>query len=139
MRHIGAGLAVPDFPRMFGRWLPPKEALDQAPVLVHLAHRAGAVIVLVLVLRLAVRAVSAGEAPLGRLAVSAALVVLVQIALGATTVLSGKAILPTTAHVATGAALLGLCWLATLRARRLLRAPAPAASVAVPLGDPALL
>jgi heme A synthase len=61
----------------------------------------------------------------------------VQIALGALTVLSGKAVLPTTAHVATGAAILGLCWFTTLRARRHLRAPAAAPAVAV-LGDPAV-
>ena len=52
--------------------------------------------------------------------------------------LSGKAVLPTTAHVATGAAILGLCWLTTLRARRLLRVPAAKAAVRVPLADPAL-
>ena len=39
--------------------------------------------------------------------------------------LTTKAVTPTTLHVATGAALLGGCWLATLRAFRLLR-PAPA-------------
>ena len=69
----------------------------------------------------------------------ALLLVLVQIGLGAATVLTAKAVLPTTAHVATGAAILGLCWLVTLRSRRLLRPSARAAAVAaVPLGDPAL-
>ena len=63
--------------------------------------------------------------------------VLVQIALGALTVLTGKAVLPTTAHVATGAAILGLCWFTTLRTRRHLRAAAAAPAVAV-LGDPAV-
>jgi cytochrome c oxidase assembly protein subunit 15 len=137
MRHIGAGLAVPDFPRMFGRWLPPLEALDQPAVAVHLAHRAGALVVLVLVLRLAARAWRTGEARVRRVALAALALVLAQIALGATTVLTGKAVLPTTAHVAGGAAILGLCWFATLRSRRLLGSTA-AAAVAVPLGDPAL-
>lgn len=137
MRHIGAGLAVPDFPRMFGRWVPPLEALDQPAVAVHLAHRAGALVVLVLVLRLALRAWRTGEARLARVALGAFALVLAQIALGATAVLTGKAVLPTTAHVAGGAAILGLCWFASLRSRRLLGTPA-AASVAVPLGDPAL-
>jgi heme a synthase len=137
MRHIGAGLAVPDFPRMFGHWLPPLEALDQPAVAVHLAHRAGALVVLVVVLRLAARAWRTGEARVRRVALSAFALVLAQIALGATTVLTGKAVLPTTAHVAGGAAILGLCWFASLRSRRLLGSPA-AAAVAVPLGDPAL-
>ena len=52
------------------------------------------------------------------------LLVLAQISLGAMTVLTGKAVLPTTAHVAVGAAVLGSCWLLLLRAsrRRRLRA-----------------
>jgi cytochrome c oxidase assembly protein subunit 15 len=138
MRHIGAGLAVPDFPRMYGRWLPPLDVLRTAPVAVHLAHRAGALVVLLVVVRLAWNAWRAGDARLVRPALLAAALVLVQIGLGATTVLSGKAVLPTTAHVATGAAILGLCWFVTLRSRRLLRPAAPAAALsAVPLGDPA--
>jgi hypothetical protein len=63
--------------------------------------------------------------------------VFAQIGLGALTVLTGKAVLPTTAHVATGAAILGLCWFTTLRTRRHLRVAAPAAAVAA-LGDPAV-
>jgi heme a synthase len=138
MRHIGAGLAVPDFPRMYGRWLPPLDLLDQAPVLVHLAHRAGALVVFALVLRLAVRAGRTRESRFARPARLALVLVLAQVGLGAATVLSGKAVIPTTAHVATGAAILGLCWLTTLRARRHLRGAAPTPAVGVALGDPAL-
>jgi cytochrome c oxidase assembly protein subunit 15 len=138
MRHIGAGLAVPDFPRMFGRWIPPFAVLDQGAVAVHLAHRLGAVVVLVLVARFAARAIGSREPRLGRLALGAVGLVVLQAALGATTVLTAKAVLPTTAHVATGAALLGLCWFATLRSRRLLAAAVPSPALAVPLGDPAL-
>ena len=53
---------------------------------------------------------------------------MIQIALGGATVLSGRAVVPTTAHVAVGAAVLGTCWLVSLRAFRLLRRgdrPAP--------------
>jgi heme a synthase len=138
MRHIGAGLAVPDFPRMYGRWLPPLDVLNQAPVVVHLAHRAGALVVFALVLRLAVRAGRSRDSRLAFPARLALVLVLVQMALGAATVLTGKAVIPTTAHVATGAAILGLCWLSTLRARRHLRAAAPSPAVGVALGDPAL-
>jgi heme A synthase len=138
MRHIGAGLAVPDFPRMLGRWLPPAEGLTDPRVAVHLAHRAGALIVLVLVARLVVAAERTRERRLALPPRLALALVIVQIALGATTVLSGKAVLPTTAHVATGAAILGLVWFSTLRAHRHLRARDAADAIAVPLGDPAL-
>jgi len=139
MRHMGAGLAVPDFPRMYGRWLPPLDVLESPPVAVHLAHRAGAMAVLFVVARLAWRARGAGDARLLRPALLAAALVLVQIGLGAATVLTARAVLPTTAHVATGAAILGLCWFVTLRSRRLLRPSLHAAAVAaVPLGDPAV-
>ena len=137
MRHIGAGLAVPDFPRMYGRWIPPAEILEQAPVAVHLAHRAGALVVLAFVLRLAVRASRDGDGRLARPAQMALGLVFVQIGLGALTVLTGKAVLPTTAHVATGAAILGLCWFTTLRTRRHLRVATSARAVAA-LGDPAV-
>jgi cytochrome c oxidase assembly protein subunit 15 len=139
MRHIGAGLAIPDFPRMYGRWVPPVEVLERAPIAVHLAHRAGALVVFALVLRLVWRAWRARERRLAGPANLALALVLVQFALGAATVLTGKAVLPTTGHVATGAAILGLCWLTTLRARRRLRASVASAAVTVPLGDPALL
>jgi cytochrome c oxidase assembly protein subunit 15 len=137
MRHIGAGLAIPDFPRMQGRWIPPPEVLEQAPLAVHLAHRAGALVVLAFVLRLALRASRDGDGRLARPALLALGLVFVQIGLGALTVLTGKAVLPTTAHVATGAAILGLCWFTTLRTRRHLRVAAPAPAVAA-LGDPAV-
>src|SRR5207249_3108703 len=42
MRHTGAGLAIPDFPLMFGRVVPNHWDLKIA---VHFAHRAGAVMV----------------------------------------------------------------------------------------------
>jgi heme A synthase len=123
---------------MFGRWLPPLGQLDQAPVLVHLAHRAGALVVFAVVLRLAARAHRAQDSRFIVPARLAVVLVLFQIGLGAATVLTGKAVTPTTAHVATGAAILGLCWLTTLRARRHLRAATPAPAVGTVLGDPAL-
>jgi heme A synthase len=116
---------------MYGRWIPPAEVLEQAPVAVHLAHRVGALVVLAFVLRLARRATHDGDARLARPAQLAIGLVFVQIALGALTVLTGKAVLPTTAHVATGAAILGLCWFTTLRTRRHLHAAASAPAVAV--------
>jgi cytochrome c oxidase assembly protein subunit 15 len=130
MRHTGAGLAIPDFPLAFGRLVPP---VASVPVLVHFAHRVGALVVLVAVVRLLLRARGAGEPRFIRLACALLGLVLFQIALGATTVLTTKAVTPTTLHVATGAAILGGCWLATLRSFRLLRPRPAAATIETPV------
>jgi cytochrome c oxidase assembly protein subunit 15 len=127
MRHMGAGLAIPDFPLALGRLIPP---FDSAGVAVHFAHRVGAVLVLAAVVRLMVRAGRSGDPRVVRTSAFALVLVSAQIALGATTVMSGRAVVPTTAHVAVGAAVLGVCWLATLRASRLLRRRHPSASAA---------
>jgi cytochrome c oxidase assembly protein subunit 15 len=120
MRHIGAGLAIPTFPDSFGRVLPP---FDSAPVIVHFAHRLGALVVLAFVFRLARAAWRAEDRAFRRPAALLVALVVVQIGLGAATVLTGKAVTPTTTHVAIGAAVLGSCWWLALRSRRLLRAP----------------
>ena len=117
MRHMGAGLAIPDFPLAFGRLVPP---FDSAGVAVHFAHRVGAVLVLAVVVRLLLRARRSRDPRLLHTAVAAAGLVLVQIVLGGLTILSARAVVPATAHVAVGAAVLGTCWLCTLRAYRLL-------------------
>jgi cytochrome c oxidase assembly protein subunit 15 len=117
MRHRGAGLAIPDFPLAFGRLFPP---FDEPDVVLHFTHRVGALAVLAAIVVLAIRARRSGVTPLARPARFAVMLVLVQIGLGATTVLTRKSVLPTTAHVAVGAAVLGTCWLTTLRAWRLL-------------------
>ena len=134
MRHTGAGLAIPDFPLALGRVVPP---LESAPVALHFAHRVWAVAVVAAVLYLARQAHRSRDPRFRRMALLAVAVVTVQVALGALTVLSAKAVVPTTAHVATGAAVLGLCWLFTLRARRHLRAPQAMALLASPLPDAA--
>ena len=134
MRHVGAGLAIRDFPLADGRLIP---AFDRPGVAVHFAHRVGAVLVLLAVIHLVLHALRSRERRLIRTALAALGLVLVQIALGGATVLTSRAVIPTTAHVAVGAAVLGTCWLASLRAFRLLgrpqRAPstAPAAGMAV--------
>jgi heme A synthase len=63
--------------------------------------------------------------------------VLFQIGLGAATVLTTKAVTPTTLHVATGAAVLGGCWLTTLRAFRLLRPREAPEAIDVAVARPA--
>jgi cytochrome c oxidase assembly protein subunit 15 len=123
MRHLGAGLAIPDFPLAFGGLVPP---VWSPGIAVHFAHRLGALAVVASLVPLVLRCRRSGDARLARHAGALAGLLLVQLALGAATVLAHKAVLPTTAHVATGAAVLGGAWLLTLRAHRLLR----------PLGDP---
>jgi heme a synthase len=104
MRHSQAGLAIPDFPLSLGRIIPP---LDSFPVAIAFAHRVGAILVAAGVALSAVGAFRSGRPGLQKAAIGLALLVVAQIALGAMTVLSGRSVLITTAHVATGALLLG--------------------------------
>jgi len=117
MRHTGAGLAIPDVPLAFGRLVPPLESFEVA---VHFAHRVMAIVVA------AAGCVSAGpflrrrsaRVELVRPARLAVGLVVLQIALGATTVLTRLAVLPATAHVVVGALLLATCLVLTVRAAR---------------------
>lgn len=104
MRHTRAGLAIPDFPLALGRVVPP---LDSFPVAIHFAHRLGALAVAALVTLCVVRAFRSGRRGLEKTSLGLAALVVVQIALGAFTVLTKKPVLITTAHVATGALILG--------------------------------
>lgn len=122
MRHLGAGLAIPDFPLAFGRLLPP---ILSGPVLVHLLHRLGALTVMILGLVTALRVFrEAPKSDLARPALLLLVLLTVQITLGALTVLTRLSVLPTTAHVAGGAAVLVTSLVLTLRAYRLVSAPA---------------
>jgi cytochrome c oxidase assembly protein subunit 15 len=128
MRHTGAGLAIPDFPLAFGRLVPP---LESAAVTIHFAHRMGALAVTTMIVWSAVRTLKthAGERGVVRPALLALALVATQIALGALTIWTRKAVLPTTAHVAVGAAILGTMVVWALRARRV--GPAAAGSRAL--------
>src|SRR5215471_15089989 len=46
MRHLGAGLAIPDFPTSYGRLVPPFYSFA---VIINFAHRCGALLVTLLV------------------------------------------------------------------------------------------
>jgi cytochrome c oxidase assembly protein subunit 15 len=116
MRHLKAGLAIRDFPLAQGALVPP---LDSFPVAIHFVHRVNAVAIAVVAGVLVARAVRSRRTGLEKGAFGVAGLVAAQIALGAATVLSGKDVLLTTAHVATGALVLGttltfgICSLAT--------------------------
>jgi cytochrome c oxidase assembly protein subunit 15 len=124
MRHADAGLAIPDFPLAFGRLIPP---FDSPGIAVHFAHRVGALVVAAAVGRTALRAWRTGDPRLHRPALVLVGLTVTQIALGATTVLTRKAVYPTTTHVAVGAAVLATSAFLALRARRLLRPSEPEA------------
>ncbi len=104
MRHTKAGLAIPDFPLALGRVVPP---LTSFAVAIHFAHRVMALVVAAFVGISIGRAFRSGRRGLEKAALGLGVVVAAQIALGAATVLTGKSVVVTTAHVATGALLLG--------------------------------
>jgi protoheme IX farnesyltransferase len=110
MRHVGAGLAIPDFPLSFGRLFPSAADFGHPGVPIHFAHRAGAVVAVVLVV-LAARAALNLSAKLPAAATLAqiwAAVLAAQLALGAFSVWTKKAVAVTAAHLALGGLLLVL-------------------------------
>jgi cytochrome c oxidase assembly protein subunit 15 len=121
MRHMHAGLAIPDFPLAFGRLVPP---MFTVPIAVNFAHRCGAVVVAAMVLWTVARVLRQyGDEPaLRRPALGLLVLLAIQVGLGAATILSRRAVIPTTSHVAVGAAVLATCLALTLRARHLERA-----------------
>ncbi|MDP3775808.1 MAG: COX15/CtaA family protein [Gemmatimonadales bacterium] len=132
VRHTGAALVIPDFPLAFGRLIPP---VTSSLVAYQLAHRAGAVIVTLLVAWTAASVLGRhGDQPLLRRPALALVALLgFQILLGALTIWTRKAVTPTTAHVATGALLLITSVILALRAQLLLT-PAAGAGALVPAG-----
>jgi len=133
MRHDKAGLAIPDFPLALGRVIPP---LSSFPVAIHFAHRAWALVVAGSVVACLVAALRARRAGLVRAGIALAGLVAVQIALGAATVLTRKAVPIATAHVATGALLLVTALAFTLGARRFPGASRAGLLEPVPAGGP---
>ncbi len=134
MRHTDSGLAVPDFPLAYGQVIPSlspsavagyneqligsgiRLAADgpvtASQIALHMIHRFWAVLVLLLV---AWTSRTLAAVPrLRRFAFLLTGLTLLQIALGALTVLSGKSVIISTAHVAAGALLLVSCVIACL-------------------------
>jgi cytochrome c oxidase assembly protein subunit 15 len=123
MRHQHAGLAIPDFPLAYGRWWPATEAdaiafynqsrvevralnpITAGQIILHLAHRIGALLILLTVAGCVWRAWRelGFRRPFVRACVVWLGLVLAQITLGAVTVWSNKSADLTTAHVAVGA------------------------------------
>jgi heme a synthase len=125
MRHLGAGLAIPDFPASYGRLVPPFHSFG---VDVNFAHRCGALVVTLLVMWTFARVMRfyLAERPLRNAAILMLVLLALQITLGALTIWSGRAVLPTTAHVTIGAAVLGASLALTIRAYELRARTRPA-------------
>jgi len=123
MRHTHAGLAIPDFPLSFGRLVPP---LWSFPIAIHFAHRAWGIAVAALAAACALRArrETLTGASAGIVGPAMLVVALVggQILLGGTIVWTSRAVLPTTLHVATGAAILAASLIGALHCERRARA-----------------
>jgi cytochrome c oxidase assembly protein subunit 15 len=120
MRHLGAGLAIPDFPLSMGRLVP---AFATTAIAVNFAHRVGATVVAVVVTVVLVRVFRSGPQPLRRAATMLVAVVALQIYLGAKVVcdaaLHHASI--TSFHVMTGALTLATSLVLALSARAMAR------------------
>lgn len=117
MRHMNAGLAIPDWPTSFGQAFPPSFTSEIA---IHFAHRWWAAGVVALVAAASVHTLrTAGpRGDLRRPAVAMMLLVLVQAALGVMVVLTQRHPHTTSTHVVLGAILLAVSFVLTLRAWR---------------------
>jgi cytochrome c oxidase assembly protein subunit 15 len=117
MRHTGAGLAIPDFPLMFGQLIPPHW---DAKIAVHFAHRVGALLVSLAILATTAHVFYHHRArqELRRPSLLLLALLVVQVTLGAMTVLSGKQFIINSLHVVTGASVLVSSLVLTLRAHR---------------------
>ena len=135
MRHTGSGLAIPDFPTMGGSFFPNFDQkmlsrinnwrfdhdlplVTASQVLIHFIHRLWALLIVITLCFLNYKAFK-GYAKNKRIMntlVWLNILLILQVFLGALTVLSGKLPIITSVHVVTGAAVLGICVLLCLRA-----------------------
>jgi cytochrome c oxidase assembly protein subunit 15 len=117
MRHTGAGLAIPDFPLMFGHLVPDHWS---PKIAIHFAHRLGALLVTAAVLATSAHVWSRlrGRPELTSPAALLVGLVAVQVTLGAFTVWSGRAVWINSFHVVCGALVLTTSLVLTLRSWR---------------------
>ncbi len=117
MRHTGAGLAIPDFPLMFGHLIPDHWS---GAIAIHFAHRVGALVVTMCLLALFahIRSQYKQRLELMRPATLIVALVALQVTLGALTVLSRRDPLINSFHVVCGALVLTTSLVITLRSWR---------------------
>jgi heme a synthase len=117
MRHLGAGLAIPDFPLSFGRVIPDFVSTEIVSAYV---HRVGGFVVAAAVIAMAVRLLRyERNHPLRGLAQLLLVSVFAQVLLGGYVIWSGKQPHITSLHVMLGASVLALSVILTLSARTL--------------------
>ena len=134
MRHTGSGMAIPDFPTMGGVWIPTFsdnmihninamlfdlnfDMVSRNQVMIHFIHRFGAAVVTGAIGYYVFRYHSflqQHQLPNKTLWLMV-IIVIVQVTLGAATVLSERSPYIASFHVVTGALLLGSCTLFILR------------------------
>jgi cytochrome c oxidase assembly protein subunit 15 len=117
MRHTGAGLAIPDFPLMFGGLVPDHWS---PRIAVHFAHRLGALLVLLGIVATAAHIWHhhRRQRALVRPAILILGLVALQITLGGLTVLSQRNVWINSAHVVCGALVLTTSLVISLRSWR---------------------
>ena len=117
MRHTGAGLAIPDFPWMFGHAIPDHWS---GAIAIHFTHRVGALVVTLCILTLFahVRSRYRDRRELMRPAMLIVALVAVQVALGALTVVSRRDPWINSFHVVCGALVLTTSLVLALRTWR---------------------
>ncbi len=105
MRHMGAGLVIPDFPTSLGHIVPP---LASTEIAINFTHRlmGMAVAAMAILLCLRIYRFHKSEKALVRLVTLLVGLVAVQITLGALTVWHSRALVPTSLHVMNGAMVL---------------------------------
>ena len=117
MRHNDAGLAIPDFPWVFGGIVPP---VWNFRIALNYAHRIGALVVTTMILATTGHVFyhHRRRSELMRPAILLLVLLAVQITLGALTILSGKEYVINSLHVVTGGTVLVTTLMLTLRAHR---------------------
>lgn len=134
MRHTSSGLAVPDFPTMYGSWTPPlgsslfekandfrrwklgEDPVTRTQIVIHLAHRLWAIVVCgaIIFTYVKLRQHAHDCRPLRRLGAILFALLFIQICLGPSVIWTKKAADIATAHVAVGALTLMVSFLLSL-------------------------
>jgi cytochrome c oxidase assembly protein subunit 15 len=131
MRHSAAGLAIPDFPLVFGGIVPTQWTPQ---ITIHYAHRIGALLVALVIAATAGHVLyhHSDRRELKRPAILLVCLVLAQMTLGAFIIWSKKDVAINTAHVIVGALTLATSLVLTLRSQRIRFADTAASRSTIP-------
>ncbi len=121
MRHLGAGMAIADFPLSFGKLVP---AFTTTAITVNYAHRAWGIIVGLAILALGPAVLRRAVGPLRGMYATLMGAIALQILFGAYTVWTAKSPVITSVHVMFGALVLANALVFALTAHRMERADA---------------